>query len=216
MTDRWATLRSDRDEPGAARPAWGRPRPDPGALARQPAGTDRGSTDLVILTGMSGAGRSTAANVLEDLGWYVVDNLPPQLHPDRWPSCAEHAAAGGADELAAVVDVREPRFFTDPVRRGAARRCGDAGWRGPPVLVFVDATDEALVRRFESVRRPHPLQGSGRLLDGITRRARAARATCAPTPTCVDRHLRPQRPPAVGQGHPDLRRRRPGRGCASP
>jgi len=117
----------------------------------------------MIVTGMSGAGRSTAANVLEDQGWYVVDNLPPQLLPDL--AGLVDASAEDVPRLAAVVDVRSRAFFTD--FRAGLERLRDDGWR--PSVVFMDATDEALVRRFESVRRPHPLQGEGRMLDGIIR-----------------------------------------------
>ena len=119
--------------------------------------------ELMIVTGMSGAGRSTAANVLEDQGWYVVDNLPPQLLPDL--AGLVDASAEDVPRLAAVVDVRSRAFFTD--FRAGLERLRDDGWR--PSVVFMDATDEALVRRFESVRRPHPLQGEGRMLDGIIR-----------------------------------------------
>ncbi|WP_404602828.1 RNase adapter RapZ [Dermacoccus sp. GAS27A] len=119
--------------------------------------------ELMIVTGMSGAGRSTAANVLEDQGWYVVDNLPPQLLPDL--AGLVDASAEDVPRLAAVVDVRSRAFFTD--FRAGLERLRDDGWR--PSVVFMDATDGALVRRFESVRRPHPLQGEGRMLDGIIR-----------------------------------------------
>lgn len=118
--------------------------------------------EFLILTGMSGAGRTSAANVLEDAGWYVIDNLPPQM----LPAMAELLAGGQARKpakLAAVVDIRARTFFTD--FRDGLDRLRDGGWR--PTVIFLDATDEALVRRFESVRRPHPLQGEGRLLDGI-------------------------------------------------
>ena len=119
--------------------------------------------ELMVVTGMSGAGRSTAANVLEDQGWYVVDNLPPQRLPDL--AGLVDARAADVPRLAAVVAVRSRAFFTD--FRAGLERLRDDGWR--PSVVFMDATDGALVRRFESVRRPHPLQGEGRMLDGIIR-----------------------------------------------
>jgi RNase adapter protein RapZ len=128
---------------------------------RQP-DEDPDSTELVILTGMSGAGRSTAANVLEDIGWYVVDNLPPQLMLPM-ATLAAQATGGGVTKVAAVIDVRSRTFFA--AFRDALQSLRGMGWA--PRVIFVDATDEALVRRFESVRRPHPLQGQGRMLDGI-------------------------------------------------
>lgn len=124
--------------------------------------------EFLIVTGMSGAGRSTAANALEDLGWYVVDNLPPQI----LPPLLDLTDMGGSNlpKVAAVVDVRGRGLFDDfPGVAKALRR------RGSVKVLFLDASDDVLVRRFESVRRPHPLQADGTLLDGIrTERSRLA------------------------------------------
>ena len=119
------------------------------------------SQEVLIVTGMSGAGRSTVGNALEDLGWYVVDNLPPQmLRP-----LVELAGRAGNNlpKIAAVVDVRGGRLFADLQESVDSLRA-----HAPVRVLFLEATDAALVRRFEQVRRPHPLQGDGTLLDGIT------------------------------------------------
>ena len=122
--------------------------------------TQNDQQEVLIVTGMSGAGRSTVGNALEDLGWYVVDNLPPQmLRP--LIDLAEHAG-GSLPKVAAVIDVRGGKLFADAQEAVQSLR-GNTNVH----LLFLDATDSALVRRFESVRRPHPLQGDGTLLDGI-------------------------------------------------
>jgi len=118
------------------------------------------SGEVLIVTGMSGAGRSTAADALEDLGWYVVDNLPPQMMRPLLDLTA--LAASALPRVAVVVDVRGRDLFAELPEVTRALR------RGRPVRVmFLDASDEVLVRRFEAVRRPHPLQGEGTILDGI-------------------------------------------------
>lgn len=121
----------------------------------------RGETALVVVTGVSGGGRSTVARALENVGFYVVDNLPQALMLDM----AELAfqAGGATRHTAMVLDVRSRAFSTDLA--GAIRALQERGFQ--PRVVFVDADDEVLIRRFESVRRSHPLQGEGRLADGI-------------------------------------------------
>ncbi len=121
------------------------------------------SLRLVVVTGLSGAGRSTAAKCLEDLGWFVVDNLPPSLLPTMVDLGSR--SQGAVSKIAVVVDVRS-RAFSSDLRTGLEeiRRLGVH-----PRVLFLEAADDVLVQRFEGVRRPHPLQGDGRLVDGILR-----------------------------------------------
>ena len=124
--------------------------------------------EFLIVTGMSGAGRATVANALEDLGWYVVDNLPPQiLRP-----LLDLTGMGGDSlpKVAAVVDVRGRNLFDD--FPGVARVLRT---RGSIRVLFLDASDDVLVRRFEAVRRPHPLQGDATKVSDIFSEAGEAR-----------------------------------------
>jgi len=114
--------------------------------------------EIVVITGMSGAGRSTVAHAMEDHGWYVIDNFPPSLLIPLFD-----LTQSSDDSIAVVIDVRGRQFFDDLnqtlaelAERGISRK-----------IIFVDAADDVLVRRFESSRRPHPLQGSDRIVDGI-------------------------------------------------
>ncbi len=131
------------------------------AVGEPDATADRSATDLVVVTGVSGGGRSTVARALENVGYYVVDNLPPALMLDM----AELAYQAGATtrHTAMVLDVRSRAFSTDLT--GAVRELRAQGYS--PRVLFVDADDEVLIRRFENVRRRHPLQGDGLLSDGI-------------------------------------------------
>ena len=115
---------------------------------------------VAILTGMSGAGRSTAARAMEDLGWYVVDNMPPMMI-QQMVELAQHTPS--LAKLAVVIDARGGTFFHELEQALFWLRQGQIDLQ----VVFLEATDEVLVRRFESNRRPHPLQGDSRLLDGI-------------------------------------------------
>ena len=117
--------------------------------------------EIVIITGLSGAGRSTAAKALEDLDWFVADNLPADLLPTM--ADLARRASGAVPRLAAVMDIRSRAFSTD-----FKSVIGDLNARGMrPYVVFLEASDETLVRRFDSVSRPHPLQEGGRVVDGI-------------------------------------------------
>lgn len=117
--------------------------------------------ELLIVTGMSGAGRSTVGNALEDLGWYVVDNLPPQM---LGPIADLFTITKNpVPRLAVVIDVRGGDFFSE-----LEENLSLLGGKAVAVRVlYLEASDATLVRRFESVRRPHPLQADGTILDGI-------------------------------------------------
>ncbi|WP_236829995.1 RNase adapter RapZ [Blastococcus sp. KM273128] len=128
--------------------------------AVDPASTETPPLEVVVVTGLSGAGKNSAGRVLEDLGWFVVDNLPPALLLPM----VELGARGDLRRFAAVVDVRSRAFSSD--LQEAIRILAEAGHR--PRVVYVHARDEVLVRRYESNRREHPLQGNGTLTDGIT------------------------------------------------
>lgn len=117
--------------------------------------------EVLIVTGMSGAGRSTVADALEDLGWYVVDNLPLSLLTTLVDMADK--SGGAIPRIAAVVDVRGRDLFAD-----VQSTVADLRETSTVRIVFLEATDDALVRRYESVRRPHPLQADGSLLNGIT------------------------------------------------
>jgi UPF0042 nucleotide-binding protein len=136
------------------------------------------STRFVVITGMSGAGRRTASHTLEDLGWYVVDNLPPSL----LPQLLETAVRQGFTRVAAILDVRTRSEFEEiPVAFETLATQGVL-----PQILFLEAPDDVIVRRQESVRRPHPLQGDGPLLDGIKRERRMLAALRAAADMVVD------------------------------
>lgn len=118
------------------------------------------ATELLLVTGMSGAGKTATTATLDDLGWFVVDNLPPSMITELIETVTERA---DQRRLAVVADVRGGVFFAE--LRGALQSLRDRGAR--PHVLFLEASDEALVRRFESARRPHPLQGESRVVEAI-------------------------------------------------
>lgn len=122
---------------------------------------DAGSSfDVLLVTGMSGAGRSTAARALEDAGWFVIDNIPPMLL-----GAAIEVAEDNPDvqRVAVVVDARGGSFFPQLAEAMEGLRSSGVTLR----VLFLEASEESLVRRFESSRRPHPLQEGARILDGL-------------------------------------------------
>jgi UPF0042 nucleotide-binding protein len=139
-------------------------------------GATKSGIDVVLVTGLSGAGRGTAAKVLEDVGWYVADNLPPPLITRMVDFGMD--AGSRITQLAVVMDVRS-RGFTgdlDQVRNDLATR--DI----TPRVLFMEASDDMLVRRYEQNRRSHPLQGEQTLAEGIA----AERDMLAPVRATAD------------------------------
>ncbi len=132
--------------------------------------TARGGIEVAVVSGLSGAGRSTAAKVLEDLGWFVVDNLPAELIATMVELGAR--SQGVVTRIAVVIDVRSRAFTSDLA--SVIKDLDAHGYR--PRVLYLEATDAVLIRRFEQVRRSHPLQGDSRLADGIA----AERALLAP------------------------------------
>jgi UPF0042 nucleotide-binding protein len=148
-------------------------------MTTEPDGTSSAGVEVCVITGMSGAGKSAVANVLEDLGWWVVDNLPPSLLDELVATVARDAHV---TRVAVVVDVRGGALFEE-----IFQALDDLTARGVlPAVLFLEASDEALVRRFESARRPHPLQGDNRVLDGLQREREALGALRARASYVVD------------------------------
>lgn len=120
-------------------------------------------TNLVIISGVSGSGKSTAMNVLEDLGYYCVDNLPMTLLPKFIELCEN--SQGDINKIALVVDIREGVFF-----KGAPEVIRELREKGHPIdVIFLDSSDETLVKRYKETRRKHPLSVNGNILEGIAK-----------------------------------------------
>ena len=121
------------------------------------------SVDVTVITGLSGAGRSEAAKALEDLGWFVVDNLPPALISTMLRLALRSSEP--ITQIALVLDARSGTFFDESITALQKLRQDVSNFR----MVFLEAQDEVLVRRFESSRRKHPLAEDDRVIVGIQR-----------------------------------------------
>ncbi|MFZ2510581.1 MAG: RNase adapter RapZ [Gordonia sp. (in: high G+C Gram-positive bacteria)] len=140
-----------------------------------------GTTSTVLfVTGMSGAGRTSVANVLEDDGWYVADNVPVSVIAQVIDGV--RTSEVGAQKIAMVVRASDAEFAADLARLRGKLVAGGAD----TLLLFVDASDDVLIRRFEHVRRRHPLQGTGTLSDGIEAERRMLAAVKAESDTVID------------------------------
>lgn len=123
-------------------------------------GVPRKDNRFLVITGLSGSGKTVVSRFLEDLGYYCVDNLPAKLIPsfvDLWQK-----RKGEIERVALIVDIREPAFLTEfpGIFREIRKKIS-------PRLIFLDASDECLVKRFSEVRRPHPLARRRSVLEGV-------------------------------------------------
>ncbi len=117
--------------------------------------------EFVIITGMSGAGKSQAMKAMEDIGYYCMDNLPPTLLPKFAELC--YQSKGTIDKVAVVVDIRGGIFFEDLFNSLEELKKKDIKYR----ILFLDAEDSVLIKRYKELRRPHPLNPNGRIIEGI-------------------------------------------------
>ena len=119
---------------------------------------------LVVVTGMSGAGKTVAMQIFEDLGYFCVDNMPPALLGKFWELVKE---SGKISKVALVIDLRSRAFYDEIF--GMLQELDDGNDNLRPKILFLDASDEELVARYKETRRAHPLAMDGRVLDGIQR-----------------------------------------------
>lgn len=117
--------------------------------------------EFIIITGLSGAGKSQAMKVMEDINYYCMDNLPPALLPNFAELCYESKKK--IDKVAVVVDIRGGRFFNDLFKSLDILKNQDIKYR----ILFLDASDDTLIKRYKELRRPHPLNPNGRIIEGI-------------------------------------------------
>ncbi|MEY3019623.1 MAG: RNase adapter RapZ [Actinomycetota bacterium] len=153
--------------PGAPGPTGASPTSEAATTSEGSGAADR--RRILVITGMSGAGRSTVSNVVEDLGWFVIDNLPPTLIAPV--TDLAFAPGSSVSKLALVADARGREFFGQLLEAIRDLRATDAD----VLVIYLEADDEALVRRFEETRRRHPAAGT----PGSQRASRASASSCA-------------------------------------
>src|SRR5215213_11604150 len=123
---------------------------------------------IVIITGLSGAGKSNALQAFEDAGYFCIDNLPPRMIPAVMETTAQ--GDGGPDGLVVVVDIRGRRYFGEELERSLEAVEGAEGWEHR--ILFIDSDDTSLLRRYKESRRPHPEARNGDVLEAIRRERR--------------------------------------------
>jgi UPF0042 nucleotide-binding protein len=135
-------------------------------VGEQPTGTRiSGKRKVVIITGLSGAGKSNALQAFEDAGYFCIDNLPPRMIPAVMETTAQ--GNGGPDGVVLVMDTRGRRYFGEELERNLEAVEKEEGWEHR--ILFIDSDDPSLVRRYKESRRPHPAARDGDVLDAIRR-----------------------------------------------
>jgi UPF0042 nucleotide-binding protein len=124
-----------------------------------------GRRRVVIITGLSGAGKSNALQAFEDAGYFCIDNLPPRMIPAVMETTAQ--GDGGPDGLVVVVDIRGRRYFGEELERSLEAVEEAEGWEHR--ILFIDSDDASLLRRYKESRRPHPAARNGDVLEAIRR-----------------------------------------------
>ena len=127
-----------------------------------------GQRRIVIITGLSGAGKSNALQAFEDAGYFCIDNLPPRMIPAVMETTSQ--GNGGPDGVVVVVDIRGRRYFGEELERNLEAVEKEKGWEHR--ILFIDSDDPTLVRRYKESRRPHPAARDGDVLEAIRRERR--------------------------------------------
>lgn len=135
-------------------------------VARVSADGEVSGRRIVVVTGLSGAGKSTALKAFEDAGYYCIDNLPPKVIPDVLATARQpHEGAEILGDVVVAMDIRGLRYFGAEIRESLEVVEGEPGWE--PQVIFVEADDPTLVRRYKESRRPHPAARDGDMLSAI-------------------------------------------------